>query len=419
MIELVTSKQVLSEVLFEGVSFKKALRNSFTDANQKSDLRNIVSMLVGCELRHNILFKKMLSKTGLEYTLDERAYLYLALANHYFLKQLAEDKVQSFLKENLGEKYEKITGLFNVEGPVITYLELPEKSVDFMSVRFNVPRWIIKMWIGQIGLSATFRALLSLSKPVDQTYRLNPYDDKAKELLDKNVDSLTNIVTKDVVRILKKSYHRNAELRGDHLFPIDEHLKEMVDKYQDVLAQEVTLVSSSDDSLALELIARSNNKVGINIAALDYDDRANLVRYARVHKCRNVCVSNAKDLIAMKAAISRPTDIVYCNPKSSAFGLINAYPDHLIHLIKPELDALVSKQKEALENASNFVCNHGTLIYVVNTLSINETNNLVKEFIDKHEEFSLVEEQQFVAKNNYASFLYYAVLRYEQKEKND
>ena len=105
MKEIVLANQVLNEIIFEGVSFKKALKNVFAENYKDRKQASIVSIFVGCALRHNLLFKKVLENVKFVEKDPDENLLFLALANKFFLHRLDENQLHDFVKKQLGEKY--------------------------------------------------------------------------------------------------------------------------------------------------------------------------------------------------------------------------------------------------------------------------------------------------------------------------
>lgn len=419
MIELVVSKNVLSQILYEDKTFKHALNNQCFSKKEFLNIRKDVAGLVGCELRHHFLLKKVLDKLHLELTLDERTYLYLALANKHFYHKLDDAKVGGYLKEVFNEKYQQIAVLFSLEKSLYDYLGLDERTFDFLSIKFNLPKWLLKSFTKEIGLSKTYRIIHSLSRPINPTYRLNPYDKNAEEILKRYQDVLNNVIYPDVISISKKELLGRKELKGECLFKIDYHIKELIDENQNELINEVSVYSGEDDSLPLELMARGKHKLGVNVVCPSFDERSKLVRSIRLQKAKNINVFKANDVTSMLTGISRKQELFYCYPKSSSYSYINAYPDYIVRFRNTQIDSFVKEQQIALENCSQLVCDDGELIYMVNTLNHRETSDIVSSFLKKHPEYKLVKEKQILPENGSASFLYYAVLKLEAHTNGD
>lgn len=415
MIELVVAKNVLSDILYKDKTFKRALSDQCFSKKEYSNLRSTISGLVGCELRHHFLLKRILDKLGVELSLDERTYLYLALTNNHFLKALPVEKVNGYLKEIFAEKYQQISDILVTEQSLYDYLNINKKSFDYISVRFNMPKWLLKSFAREIGLSKTYRIVHHLARPIDLTYRLKPYNSNAEDVLRKHNEVIGKEVCPGLVRLPRKVISKNKELKGEFLFPLDYHIKELVDTYQNQLIEEVSVYSDEDDSLPLELLARGKNKLGINVVCPSYEDRTKLVRSIRLQKAKNINVFKANDVVSMKTGISRKQEVFYCFPKSSSYTFINVYPDYIVRFRNTNIDQYILNQQQALENCAEFICDGGELIYLVNTLDQRETKEVVNRFLQMHESFKLVKEAQFVPEKNYGSFLYYAVLRLESK----
>ena len=418
MTELLVAKNVLSDILYENKTFKHSLSDHCFSKKEYQSYQKVVSGLVGCELRHHFLLKKVLDRLHINPTLDERTFLYLALANNHFLKALNIKEVNKYLEDIYGEKYAEIEFILKPEVSLFDFLDINKKSFDYISIRFNMPKWLLKSWAKEVGLSKTYRILHSLSIPNQLSYRLNPYNSHYKDVLDMHKNVLGEEIYPDIVSLHRKVVQKNNELKGDHLFEIDVNLKKLVDETQSQLLEEACIYSGEDDSLPLEFLARSK-KIGVNVVCPNFEERARLVRAVRLQKGKNMNVFKANDVVSMKTGISRQTELFYCYPKSSSFAYINKYPDYIVRFRNTSIDAFVANQKKALNDCAEFICNHGELIYIVNTLNRRETSDVIEAFLQSHPSFVLLKQSQIVPDKNNNSFLYYAVLKLENKDAED
>ena len=104
-------------------------------------------------------------------------------------------------------------------------------------------------------------------------------------------------------------------------------------------------------------------------------------------------------------------DIVVLCPKSTNFNEINHYPDFFIHNHQEDIDKHILGQKEMLEEGSNYVMDNGLLVYAIETANNKEGSLLIKEFLDSHSEFKLVEQRQTLQFDRRATSIYFAILR--------
>ena len=417
MLELTVAKNVLNRILFEHQDFKIALKSEISSKKRanKSDLNGVVSHLIIAELRHHILFKMIVERLGEKYTTDDLSYIYLLFTCKFFVKDFDFEKVNTDVKAFLKkDKYLPLTKVLENDDP-FAFLNLNQKSKKYIACKYNIPPWIIDLWSDQYGQNFTVKIAHALSQPKELTYRVNSLYENVEDILKVNSDIFSETEVQDLYLAKQKDLQK-AQMPKDFIFVEDINLKKIADKYTNDFLNEVTIYSGSDDILPLEFLIRSKLEMGINIPCPFIEEKATLMRVAREFNARNMNAFLAHDLIKMKTGISRPTEVVYCNPKSSSFGKINSKPDYLVHLRMSELQKMVKMQKEAIENCAQFVCNDGVLIYIVDTINKNETINVVANFISKHPEFSIIEEEQLYPQSANGSTLYYAVLKLEKND---
>jgi len=415
MIELTVAKNVLQKILFDHIDFKTALKSEISGKKRtgESELRTNVSHLIVTELRHHVLFKTLIEKTGYKYNTDDLAYIYLLFTVKFFDNHLDYEKVnkevKTFLKK---EKYTPLVEIISSNDPY-TLLDFKQKSMKYVACRYNIQPWILELWSSQYGSSFATKMAQALAKPRELTYRVNTLYSDYEKVLKENADLLIPCETSNLVKA-KQSDLIKAKMPKDFLFVEDANIKNLVDKYENDFLNELTIYSGSDDVLPIELLVRSKLQTGINVACPFFEEKAGLLRFMRSMSAHNMNVFAAHDVIKLRTGISRDTEIVYCNPKSSSFGKINSQPDYLVHLRMSELPKFIKMQKEAIENCSHFVCHEGILIYLVDTFNKNETINVVAGFLHQHPEFTIIEEEQLYPQTSNGSSLYYAVLKLEK-----
>lgn len=416
MLEVELSYKVLFDILYNGVRFKDSLRKVLKNDNSEVD-KNIRA-LVGCELRHHLLFISLL-KNEIDYSNEQRVYLYLALANKFFLHAIDDKKLKEFVDEKITNvNHKNFDELYQKDESPLDLINLDRNSVDFISVRFNTPKWLIKMWNKHFGKSNTFKILKRHSKPIDRTFSINTLHLTYEELIKRYPDKFEKtkfsnlVVSKNKFNVFKTSEYRKGELSSLRLAA-----KEVIEKYHNPLINEFSFYSASDNSLVHEFLVKSSLETGINIAIPSLQESAEILHYLRVEKARNINLFEAKDAYSMKAGISRKQEIFYVYPKSSSFDKISFESDFFVHFNRDLLDKIILDQTKSLELVAPYIMDDGLLIYMVDTINKKESEGIISTFLINHNEFELVEEkQQFVFEENECNF-YYAVLR--RKANND
>lgn len=416
MKELLLSKEVIKRVIEEDKTFKEAIKEVFLANEKDVELTPIVSALSGCELRHHLFLSKLVKEFDLG---DNKYLLLLALANNFFLRRIDKEKVTSFIKETLNESYnEKINKLLTFDGAALDSLgeSVDHSSMEFVSLRFNVPSYLLKMWFKHYGRSLTYKVLKKNIKPSNQYFRINTMKISEEDFL-KEHPSFVSSNVKDVVYLsTKENIHKLKAYQNYEIFNIRLALKEILDKVYTDDIEEMTLYLGDDKAATRDLYVRTNKKAGLRVAVNNLDEHPDLLRLIRLEKCKNVTYFVPNDYSLMDLAITSPQDLVVVYPKSSSFDKIRKYPDYLLHFKQDSLDSLIDNQKASLEGFSKFVRPGCKLVYIVDTLDKKESVAIINDFVNRHKEFELIESKQYFSFEDKDTLMYYAILK---KKDND
>ena len=413
MQELDISKEILSDILEGDTLFAEALRKKFQTDPSIRALRPNVAGLVGCELRHHLLFTYLLEPNK-EWTTEEKYYAYLGLANEYFFKRFDGLIVKAALKEKLGEdKLTLLEPLFLKAGKPEEYIPttIARSSNQYLSLRYNTPEWVLKIW-EHFGYGVTYKILRKNIRPLISTLRVRTSILKEDELL-KNPDFKKTTVEGIVAYTGKMPLRRLDEVKQGKIFIEKPAIKATLDKFKVSEPSEAFLFSGNeDDSIIKEFIESYGSSIGLNIGVYDVSKRVEVTKLIKALDLRNVNFFSG-DPVAIDAAISRPQDLVVVSPNSSNFDLIREYPDYILHFKKEGMDELFAKEKAMLEGCSKFVAENGTLLYVIFTISRKEGHQTIADFLQVHPEFKFINEVQLFPFDELDTAMYYAVLRKE------
>lgn len=418
MKELFLSNQVLNDILLNGLTTKKAIKDVFLKHPKDKSYASMVGVLVGCELRHHILFSENFIDVLEGLTDEEKNLVYLALANSFFLKKLDRKDVIKYVKDVLKDKYtDKIDELILFDGHTSELIKADKTSVKYTSIRFNTPEWLIKMWKKHYSNRLAYKILKANITQAKTYVAKNTFFDEV--VLDNNfkktdIDGVFEYTAKTSIRKLPL-YQSQSGLGA--IYRINPILKQVIDKYQNPLLTEWTLFSDEDDDIVKHLYVKSNQKVGINLIVNDTEKRVDLLRLMRVEKMKNILMFKGDNPIALKTGLTHKQEFILANPSSSSFNRIRLYPDYIFNFKRESFDALIKNQEETLENLAPFVIDGGVLLYTVDTLNKKETVGVISNFLEKHEDFELVEHAQHFPFEDIGVTFYYAVLK--KKEANN
>ncbi|MCR5491462.1 MAG: hypothetical protein K6F32_04990 [Bacilli bacterium] len=408
MQELDLSLTILNDVIDNDVTFADSLKNKFQADVAIRPMRANVAGLVGCALRHQILFD-YLTKDLTDFTVQEKRIVALCLANDYFYRHFEAEAIDAATKEALGEeKFAAIAPLLEKVSKPEEYIpaDIQRASNTYLSLRYNTPEWVLKV-MEHFGYSNTYRTLREFARPATYYLRARAGFDAASlgdDLIPTPVEGIYAYKGKTPLR--KVDAYRKGQLFDEKPF-----IKWLVDQTKVEEPSEIFLYDgSASEAFSKELIETYGASIGMNIACPDVDKKFSVTKAIKEKDLHNVNFFSAPDVEMMDAAISHPQDLAIVVPDATNFDLIPFTPDYLLHFNKDGMDAMFENQRKALNSMAKYVALNGKLVYAIPTISRKEGSNLIKNFLRFHPEFALVEEKQRFPFDELHTAFYYAIL---------
>ncbi len=418
--------EILNEILDNKVPFGEALKEKFLKDVAVRPLRSSVAGLVGCELRHHILFTYLIEGVEKEVpegdgrlSESERRYLALVMGNDFFYRHIDAEIANKAWKEILSDesKYERFAELL---GQAATTSDIIPESVsrqtdEYLSLRYNVPSWTLKIW-KHFGYGNLYKTLRKLARPEPFYLRVRTSLISEEEVL-ANPDFEATKVPNIVLYKGKTPLRRVDWFKDGKIFLERPLTKAILDEYKVAEPNEVMLYNGNpDSSLEKELIETYQSSIGINVAVPDADQKVDVKRMIKDYGLHNVNLFSAPDPLSMEAAISQKQSVVFCSPSSTGFDRVRTSPDFLLQYNKDGMDAIIEGEKNALYGCAKFVEVDGLLVYMIYTISKKEGHNMVATFLHDHAEFKLESEKQYFPFEDNDTAMYVAVLRHHPNE---
>lgn len=416
-LSLEIARNILNEVIFNNVAFSNCVKNYSIKYQLNKEEFAIANVLTGCELRHHLVFEEVVKRQFNHLPNQVALSLYIALANNLFAKKVDEKEVfefviQTFLQNNIDFNTDEIKDFIDEYKDTSSLMpsEYEKNSYDFLSLRFNTPKWLVKMWSKSFGDALTYKILKANSKAPLKTVRISPLADTSlidqDEVFEKTfVDGVLSYKGKSPI---KKQKYFNQNL----IFPMKMAIKHIFDNQILDSFKGIAVYQGYSNNAYLEAIFQTSIHTDIEIMVSNYQDYYEAKKYiqafgldkARLYNC------DAKSIIT---CISNPVDTFIVCPKSSNFDLLRNVPDYFLKFKPENFDNLIKEQYDTLCECSNFVDKDGQIMYIVPTLSVKEGPKLVREFLKNHKDFVLSSERQYFPFDPYESCLYFALLKKE------
>lgn len=403
---------ILNDIFEKDMRFNVALKSNYINLKVDRNCRPNISALVGCELRHHLLFIELVNEVE-PFEFDKHIPICVYLANCLFYKHFDEAEILKYISKNgLSENLENI--LSKVDKEKIIPERLLSGSIEYLSVRYNTPVWIVKMWTKHFGRGLSYKLLHANYKPTLTHVRANSLAAGSSNIkTDKNF--LPTKVEDVYIYQGAGPLKHNDKYTSNLIFLERPVYKEVYDSLDIEPFHRIALLSGVTNPMFLEILMHQH-AYKLEMICPEYQ------HYCDSKKILNLFgISNANlydcDGDSIDSCLSENVDFFFVIPRNSNFELLKDTPDYFIHFKQDSLDKLINDQRVALEEAANRTNDGGTIIYMVPTLNKRETLSVVKDFLLHHPTYSLLSEKLYLPNEEYNTSLYVAkIIKMERKD---
>lgn len=396
------TKQIKKEALFNKEDIKQAMTLS------ASSLRRYLAI--------EYAFKDLLT----QFSDHLKNSLIILIANELFFRidsfenvcveanKVFEELNSKFPKDELKTALNKI----NDKSKLIPET-IEENSPLYLSLRYNCPLWVVKMWIKHYDFDATKLILRSLTKT-------NEYFG----IINKNLVSYDwcleqeNIIESGyygVVKTKDETPIKNHPLAKEHkIYPFSPALNDVLTMMDIDQLRGIAFYAGTPTNIYFKLYSSFGKDIKFDYIAADEAYYVGKEDFEHL-KMRNIFIYKGEPS-SLIACISKPVHVMFCLPACSNYSALRYDPEAFKHMKQEDLDNFILKEKETLEECSKYVEDGGELLYLIPTISKKEGPSVVYDFINAHKEFSLIKSQQCFPFKKHNSCFYYALFKKKEKE---
>ena len=425
------SSLTLMNIIKDDVLFRVAIKNAIKKykLNNNEDISSL-STILGANLRHYFLLEKLLKDEFDEAELEgESRYFYsIIISDALFSKKIDVKEIHKWEKKRqITLPKDKLTGIHNKYSDLgsidCVRNDLKEGKIsefEYLSIRYNTPMWLIKMWNKHFG--KFLRPILKNNiHESDTSLGVNLKKISVDEVL-----SLPNFKRSsfyDMVLYSGKQIKNLEIVKNNSIYPLKEGERAIFDELEIGSDDKIVILSDQKgDNFQLKLFERIDFGNWVKYITTSFEDYAktrNIINSMMdmEKKDRNNFVSYRSDLKDYKTCLlndNNLNDYFILLPKSSNFDEIRRSPDYLIHFKVEELDELIISQKALLKEAITYIKDGGHIVYIVPTLDNKEGKNLIRDVFKENKNLTLIKERQYFPFNDVHSSLYFAILKKEE-----
>lgn len=341
-------------------------------------------------------------------------YLVLALAFSRYARNIEFTKIESELLDVISKnKYQldvnQIVEMLKTLKDQVTSLPeiFNENFLKKISLNYSYPEWLVGMIRKHFGTRNAYKSISASRKTTPISICMN-------ELLIGEIDhpsfEKTNTTSNSYQYIGNKKLFEEELFMNRKVFVQDQSEQKVVEELKIYQGEKILMIGQFEPSFVINTCIKICDLGKVKVAVENYESLLNVKKAVSKFKFRSFeAFESPINLVCTHT--DGGNDRVIVLPKNSEFGLVRKKPEILLSFKKEEFDLLLQEQYDTLKEASTFVKNDGELDYIVPTLNKKESYLLVREFLNDHPKFGLIEEQMIFPFEYKGEGIYYARLR--------
>ena len=354
--------------------------------------RGFVTELVNGVLRNLYLldyqYQDLISE---EPKIELRILLDMSIYERFYLGKDAYVAINEYV--NLGKtKSEK--GFLNAVLRKVNEFKEPEgDSIDSLSVKYSMPKWIVKMIFKQYDCEHFDFFMRELGNEPSVFYHLNTTKASYEDLKHYDIEPLN-----EHIFISKENMLLKPEFASG-LYYVQDYNSARIVQYLDL----------KEDSKLLDVCSAPGSKLFNALETIkDVNAYANDLHMHRVELIRKRAVQLGyanvnylnEDATKIKPEDVGTFDRILIDAPCSGLGVLKRKPDLRYHILPENIDEIVQLQADILNNCSKLLVTDGIMVYSTCTINTKENSRQVKKFLDNHPEFILLEENNLIERED-------------------
>lgn len=408
--------QLLLEILKKEISFSNGIRKYFKQYQIIQNNKIDMVVTLDAELTHHILLTSFIANKLGELDKEKEAAICYLFSNKLYSKRFQNIEVEKFVKSILKdlskEQLQKIFDLYNATNVKADIkLDGEIKPIKYLSMRFNVPSWVVKLWGNHFGKSNSFNMMKVCHARNKQFV----------SFYDKNAEVDHSLFKQTAINNLyqyvgKGNVHNSKEYLSHWIYDNVPPFAEIFESVDIEPIRGIAIYANYHTPLIDELFKRFGHTVEADFIVSGISSLVD-VNKAKDDKLLKGVHTYDCPYDAITTCISKQVNTFFVCPRGSSLNRLHFEPDYFLHADNSELDSLIKEETTLLDKASNLVEYSGKIFYILPTANNKESRLVIEEFLKNHPNFSLISEKQFLFSEEFDCAYYYAIL--EKVKDND
>jgi 16S rRNA (cytosine967-C5)-methyltransferase len=336
--------------------------------------------------------------------------LRLALYQIYFLDRVPESAAVNEAVKQAKKGYARhvvsfVNGILRAICREKDRIPFPDQNRDpvlYLSLFYSYPEWMVKKWLKEWDLEFTTSLLSAGNRTPILTIRTNTLKLSRSELIRR--------LGEEGIKGNPTSYSPEGVLLDDFRGKVDQlvSFREGLFQVQDEAAQITSLLLAPEPGENVLDVCGGYGGKTTHMAAL-MKDRGRIVALD-INRRRLIGLGNSCDRLGIRSIRSVAADAstnlssllrkrfhrVMVDAPCSGLGVISRHPDGKWRKSAEGIDRLARLQERILDEAASLLRKGGRMLYVACTISKEENEGVVRNFLDHHKDISSADLREYV-----------------------
>lgn len=273
--------------------------------------------------------------------------------------------------------------------------DINNNPIDYLSIKYSHPKWMIEDWIEQFGINFTEKLCIANNERPKLNIRVNTLKISRSELIERLESSGLQA---------EKTKYAEDGIKISNPFRITD-TKEFKNGYFTIQDESSMLVAQimnpKEGSLVIDLCSAPGGKA-THIAQIMNNKGQILSRDIHKHKLKlidentsrlgiNIIQTQNFDALELDESLIEKADFCLTDVPCSGLGILRRKPDIKWKKVQEDIKEIVNLQYKILENGSKYLKSGGVLIYSTCTIRKEENLGLIRRFLGNNPEFKLLQ----------------------------
>ncbi|MDK2823508.1 MAG: rRNA (cytosine967-C5)-methyltransferase [Clostridia bacterium] len=275
----------------------------------------------------------------------------------------------------------------------LRYPNLEQKPVEHISIIYSFPQWLVERWIKDFGVKNTLQLCQYFNQPSPvwirtNTLQINRLHLKQK-LQEQDIKTIESTKTPEGLKLLNNVEIGKIKEFEAGFFTIQDESSMLVSHVLAPEAGQLILDVCSGPGGKTSHLAQLMKNTGQILAFDVHEHRLQLIK----ETCSRLGITNVKtelkDARFLTEFVEEQVDAVLVDAPCSGFGVLGRRPDARWRKKPEDIKDLQKIQQEILQEVSQLVKPGGTLVYSTCTITSEENNDVIIDFLNKNKDFYL------------------------------